>query len=312
MIDEDLRALARDGLVAKPRRLPFALLYDDLGSALFHAITLLPEYGLTRADHRLLARHAGEIVASLAGPIEMAEMGPGSGSKASVLVSAARAAQHRVRFFGIDVSSAALEACARTLEASPGVEVVPVQSRYLQGLSDVQERRSGTAPLLVLFLGSNIGNLEREEAGSFLRRVRAVLRPGDGLLVSADLVKPGPVLEAAYDDPLGVTAAFNLNVLARLNRELDGTFDVRGFRHRARYDEEHRRVEMHLEAVQAQRVLIPGLGLDLAIECGDRIWTESSHKFDADEIARLGRDAGFTASRQWIDEEWPFALTLLG
>ena len=252
MIDEELRRQVRDGLSATPKRLPFALLYDDLGSALFEAITLLPEYGLTRADHRLIARHAGEAVAAFEGPIELAEMGPGSGSKASVIVSKARQVQDVVRFFAIDVSAAALEACVRALEISPGVEVVPVQSPYLQGVADVPARRSATAPLLVLFLGSNVGNLDRDEARSFLARVRASLRPGDGLLLSADLAKSAAQLDAAYADSLGVTSAFNLNVLARLNREFGANFDVRAFRHHARYHEGDRRGEMHLQAERAQ------------------------------------------------------------
>ena len=252
MMDDELQRQVREGLTANPKRLPFALLYDDLGSALFEAITLLPEYGLTDADHRLIAAHAGEAVAAFDGPIELAELGPGSGSKASIVVSSARQVQDVVRFFAIDVSAAALEACGRSLERLSGVEVVPVQASYLTGVADVQARRSRTEPLLLLFLGSNIGNLDRDDARAFLARLGDSLRPGDGLLVSADLTKHAALLDAAYDDSLGVTAAFNLNVLARMNRELGANFDVRSFGHHARYDEAHRRVEMHLQSEREQ------------------------------------------------------------
>jgi L-histidine N-alpha-methyltransferase len=308
VIDEALRAQVRKGLASRPPRLPFALFYDDLGSALFEAITCLPEYGLTRADVRLLTRHAAEAVALLEGPIEIAELGPGSGGKAEIVVRAARGVQDHVRFFAIDVSKAALDACRVRLESIP-IEVVPLEAGYLEGLRDAAQRRNGR-PLLALFLGSNIGNLDRSDAQIFLESVRGALRPGDGLLLSADLVKDPRLLELAYDDALGVTAAFDRNVLARMNRELGADFDLASFRHRATWNAAERRVEMHLEALTRQRVRIEGLELDLDLAAGTSIWSESSHKFTADEIVALGSGAGFACRSQWTDAEWPFTLNL--
>jgi dimethylhistidine N-methyltransferase len=310
VIDDELRARVRAGLAARPRRLPFALLYDDLGSALFEAITHLPEYGLTRADERLIARHGAEAVSFLPTPIEVAELGPGNGRKAIAFVAAARERQGRVRFFAIDVSEAALTACARTLEAETGATVVRVEARYLVGLEEVARLRSPGEPLLVLFLGSNIGNFDREDAGQFLRRLRSHLREGDALLLSADLVKPAAMLERAYDDELGITAAFNRNMLRRLNRELGATFDVAAWRHHARWNAESRRMEMHLEATAPQHVRVAELDLTFDVDRGEMIWTESSNKFEPEEVVGLGEAAGFSCRRQWIDDEWPFALSL--
>jgi L-histidine N-alpha-methyltransferase len=303
--------LARDvsaGLTrAGQKTLPCRYLYDDIGSALFEAITLLPEYGLTRADARLVERHAAEIVARVPGNVVVAELGSGTGSKTRYILE--RFGTREVAYYPIDVSRAALDRCARELAALG--TIVPLESNYLEGLRRVAERRAAGETLLVLFLGSTIGNFEPEEAADFLAAVREHLEPGDALLLGADLVKPLEQTLAAYDDPAGVTAAFNLNLLGRINRELGSDFDLRQFEHVARYDVEAQRIEMHLRSLARQTVSIPKPGLTVEFAPGETIWTESSHKFRPEQIARLARAAGFRLERQWIDCEWPFAESLL-
>jgi len=176
---------------------------------------------------------------------------------------------------------------------------------------DAMARRVTTGRALALFLGSNIGNFDRPGAAEFLRGARASLAGGDTLLIGTDLVKPEPALLLAYDDPLGVTAAFNRNLLVRINRELDADFDVSAFRHLALWNATESRVEMHLVAVRAQRVRIPGASLEVAFEEGETIWTESSYKYRPDEVVRMLERAGFHLVEQWIDDDSGFALTLV-
>jgi len=300
----------RLGLQERPRRLPFECFYDDLGSALFEAITLLPEYGLSRAGRRLLARHRDEVAQRLPAGLEVVELGSGSGKMTRVLLEAL-ALRGPVVYHAVDISPAALEECERELARIPGLTVSPIQGSHIAGLEAAVARRGEGKAVLVLFLGSNIGNFARPEAAVFLRDVRARLRPGDAFLLAADLVKPEPVLLRAYDDPAGVSAAFNRNALARINRELEADFDVSAFRHRAVYNATERRVEMHLVCDSAQDVHVRALGLRLHLAAGEAIWTESSHKFRPGEIAAMGEGAGFEAVAEWTDEDWPFSQTLL-
>ncbi len=302
------------GLIDSSRKtLPSQYLYDDIGSALFEVITLLPEYGLTRADSRLLARHSVEIAAALPRDLLIAELGSGSGTKTRHLLEAAadRRSSGPVRYLPIDISQAALRQCCRALESIPGVEIRPVAASYLDGLSEaVQRRRSGQS-VLALFLGSTIGNFAMPEAQSFLRQIRLALQPGDGLLLGADLVKPERQMLEAYDDGIGATAAFNLNLLARINRELGGEFDLRSFRHVARWNGTRSRIEMHLRSRRRQQVRIADLDCAIEFRKGETIWTESSHKFRPEQIERMAQRAGFECRGQWIDREWPFAESLL-
>ncbi len=308
-LDDEIRR----GLTSDPKRLPSALLYDSLGSALFEAITHLPEYEVTRAGHRLLEAHADRMVApSVPGRVvEIVELGPGAGRKAAVLVRSLRHSQSRVRFIGIDVSTEALAQCRRTLEAIDGVIVDAIEATYLEGLERAAAMRTPGASQLVLFLGSNLSNFDRDEAPAFLAAVRKRMRPGDALLLATDLDKDPRLLLPAYDDALGVTAAFDKNVLARLNREWGADFELGGFVHEARWNAPARRIEMHLRALGPQRVSIAKLGIRLEIAAGESIWTESSHRFSREELAEWARSAGFAIARQWIDEAWPFAQTLL-
>jgi dimethylhistidine N-methyltransferase len=287
------------------RELPSHHLYDAVGSKLFEAITELQEYGLTRADERILLTHAREIARAAGAPAAFAELGSGTGRKTRRILEVAPG----VPYFPIDLSPTALEACGNSLDHLAPVK--PVCAGYLEGLREVAGRCNGNGPLLVLFLGSSIGNFDREGANRFLRQVRQVLRPGDSLLLGADLVKPVEDLLLAYDDPAGVTAAFSLNLLSRVNRELGGNFDLRRFRHEARWDESEQRIEMHAVALSRQAVRVPGAGLRLVIEKGESIRTELSHKYSIRDLDRLARAAGFAVRRRWIDAGWPFAETLL-
>jgi dimethylhistidine N-methyltransferase len=282
--------------------------YDDLGSSLFEAITLLPEYGLTRADERLLGLHSNEI-ARETGPMHLvAELGSGTGKKTRRVLEALSQLYGRCVYRPIDVSLAALAACERDL--SGVADVRPVCADWEDGLATAVRFRAREKPLLVLFLGSSIGNLDRERMLEFLRELRSRLRPGDFFLLGADLVKDVDTMLAAYDDPTGVTAAFNLNVLGRMNRELGANFDMRAFAHEVRWDSARRRIEMHLVSRRDQTVYLEALQTVFEFQTGETIWTESSHKFTAGELDSYAYSSGFCPIRMWIDEEWPFAEAL--
>ncbi|HEX4228592.1 MAG TPA: L-histidine N(alpha)-methyltransferase [Bryobacteraceae bacterium] len=282
--------------------------YDDLGSALFEAITFLPEYGLTRADEHLLAAHASEIAERIGDIPLIAELGSGSGRKTRHILGAWQSRNERPVYRPIDVSSAALSACERELGGVS--EYHPVNGEWLDGLAGISPERTGSAPLLLLFLGSSIGNLDRAEMLGFLRELRGHLRPGDFFLLGADLVKDVDRMLSAYDDPTGVTAAFNLNLLARINRELGGDFDLRSFTHEVRWDSAQRRIEMHLLSCRDQDVNVAALGTDFHFRGGETIWTESSHKFTEVELDGLALSTGFLPVDMWVDENWPFAEAL--
>lgn len=305
-LDESIRR----GLTMPQKQLPSAMLYDALGSMLFEAITFLPEYGVTRAGVELLQRHRDEMVAG-DGELELVELGPGAGRKARLLVEAALKRQPTVHFVGVDVSAQALDDCQFTLEQLDGVTVEKVQASYLEGLERSAQRRRPGVRRLVLFLGSNLSNFDRPEAQRFLREVRARLRPGDALLLATDLDKDPARLLPAYDDALGVTAAFDKNALVRLNREWGADFPLDAFVHRSRWNAQARRVEMHLEAQRALTVRVGALDLTVTFAPGETIWTESSHRFSLDELRTWAAEAGFCVARQWLNDAWPFAQTFL-
>jgi len=292
------------------KELPSKYLYDDVGSALFEVISHLPEYGLTRADERLLRRHADEIVDRVAGPVAIAELGSGSGRKTRWLLEAFCRRQ-RTSYYPVEISHSALVMCERELSDIDAISIVGFEREYLDGLLEVAAYRKTGQSLFVLFLGSTIGNFDRGAGVKFLSEVRCTLQPGDSLLLGTDLEKSTSQLLQAYDDELGVTAAFNLNLLARVNRELGADFDLSQFAHAARINAEARSVEMHLESRRKQVVSIPGAEVVVEFQEGETIWTESSHKYSADEISQTAQDAGFRCEVQWIDEQWPFAENLL-
>lgn len=284
-------------------------LYDEVGSALFEAICLLPEYGLTRADMRLLQAHAGEMISRMPLPTHVAELGSGTGKKTRWILEAL-AQRQSTYYYPIEISPAALAACEKELGQLDFVNVVGYEKPYLEGLQAVVNRREEDERVCVLFLGSTIGNFDRPAADDFLREVRAILEPGDSLLLGTDLEKRVAVQLLAYDDPAGVTAAFNMNVLARINRELGADFDLKQFVHEARWNSKERRIEMHLRSLCRQRVDVPGAGLRIRLEEGETIWTESSHKYSPAEPIAMAARTGFRCEAQWIDEEWPFAQNL--
>jgi L-histidine N-alpha-methyltransferase len=292
------------------KELPSKYLYDAVGSALFEAITVLPEYGVTRAEEALLAQYASDIVGRFPQPCSVAELGSGSGRKTRRLLEALPR-RRVVSYNPIEISPTALQICRRELSDIERIAIVGHERDYLSGLAEVSQARRQGDGLAVLFLGSTIGNFNRGAAAGFLGQIRALLQPGDVLLLGADLDKPLPRLLAAYDDAAGVTAAFNLNLLGRINRELDADFDLRQYRHAARYNAQARSIEMHLVAREPQRVTLAEPGLTISIERDESIWTESSHKYRADEVISLGRAAGFGTAGQWFEHDWGFAETLL-
>jgi len=300
----------REGLEAPQKIVPAEYLYDSIGSALFDAITLLPEYGLTRAEERLLHSSSDEIADKLGPFVTVAELGSGSGRKTSILLEAIVRRQKNVAYWAIDVSVSALQTCRNQVGALDGVQVQTLESSYLVGLAKVCRERPPSTSLLVLFLGSSIGNFSIEEMKRFLKRVRSELCPGDAILLGADLVKPRSQLLRAYDDPAGVTAAFNLNLLARINRQLHGNFKLEAFRHEARWRPDESRVEMHLVSLERQVVTIEGANCRATFQPGESIWTEACQKFTPEGLQSMARQAGFTPRDQWIDSEWQFAENL--
>ena len=307
----EFAADVREGLL-KPaqRELPSKYLYAELGSALYEAICVLPEYGLTRADARLLQQHADEIVDQLPSPIHVAELGSGSGKKTRWVLEALSGRQ-KTYYFPIEISPSALEACEKELGQIDLVSIVGYEQPYIEGLRAVAQGRDEGDHLLVLFLGSTIGNFDRPAGEAFLRDVRESLQAGDALLLGTDLEKDVATQLLAYDDPAGVTAAFNLNLLARINRELGGDFDLSSFRHEARWNGVERRIEMHLRSTKRQAVRIPAANVRLMLHEGETIWTESSHKYRASEVLEMAERTGFRCEGQWIDSEWAFAQNLL-
>ena len=304
---EDVRA----GLSAEPKRLSPKYFYDELGSRLFDAICLLPEYYLTRAEDEILTRDADEIVGAVDGHKTLLEMGSGSAQKTRCIIEALLRQQRELHYIPVDISDSALETSSRVLlQSYPSLRVTAYAGDYYDGLAAIGDRE-GRGRTFALFLGSNIGNFDHSGAREFLRALRRVLRPGDALLLGADLKKPKGVLEAAYDDALGVTAAFNLNLLARINREFGADFDLRAFKHLAVYNEEIGRVEVYAESTRPQNVSLPKLGMDIHFAAGERIHTESSYKYDLEGLSRLAAETGFTRARTWLDQAGQFSSNLL-
>ena len=318
-LDERVSAAVREGLTARPKRLPAWLFYDEAGSRLFDAITELPEYYLTRTERGILAANAAAIMAQAAADARMrprlriVELGAGSADKTRVLLKAATELQGAVAYEPVDVSASALEGARQRIELEiAGVTVTPRVMDYTHGdgsrlhLGPVvaQERR------LVVYIGSSIGNFEPHQAAKLLRRVRAGLRTGDGFLMGVDLAKEESILLAAYDDAAGVTADFNLNLLARLNRELDAEFELDAFEHRAVWNGTESRMEMHLESRTAQRVRVNGLDMEVEFGVGERIHTENSYKYAPGQAEGLLNSAGFEPVESWTDEKRWFRVCL--
>jgi L-histidine N-alpha-methyltransferase len=298
----------RDGLGQTGQKmLPSKYLYDDIGSALFEAITRLSEYGLTRAEERILCRHSRDIAQLLSAHGMVAELGSGSGRKTRQILESL--AHHKsMTYCPIEISSAALVSCERELDDLAHVSILGFEAEYLDGLSKAVERRRPGDAVVVLFLGSSIGNFDRGPAEDFLRGIRQTIEPGDTLLLGTDLEKPLAQLIPAYDDSLGVTEAFNRNLLARINRELGVDFDLSRFEHVALYNARERRIEMHLRSMQAQTVNLDESSFTFRAD--ETIWTESCHKYGRDEPLEMASRTGFECVTQWVDAEWGFAENL--
>lgn len=304
MRDEVLAGLTKAG----QKELPSKYFYNAVGSHLYEAITELPEYGLTRAEERLLRTHAREIVLRLPAAAMVAELGSGSGRKTRWLLEAL-SRRRPTAYYPIEISPRALAMVEREVGGMDSVSVVGVENEYLAGLREVAARRRAGQQLLVLFLGSTLGNFERPMALRFLESVRGILASGDALLLGTDLLKPLPTMLLAYDDPAGVTSAFNLNLLARINREVGADFNLTQFEHEARFNAETSSIEMHLRSRRAQTVTVAGA--QVSFGAGETIWTESSHKYAPGEVEEMALASGFRPEAQWTDDEWPFADTLL-
>jgi dimethylhistidine N-methyltransferase len=313
---------ARAYLTRTPRQMASRYFYDALGSRLFDAICELPWYRVTRAETMLLARHGREILRQSGTPARIVELGSGSGAKLAVLAESRGRHAGPIQLHLIDISPAALETAARALDALPNVEVVTHHATYESGLAAVTDTSDGhgvsdaasndraTDTTLALFLGSNIGNFDRAAGDGLLTKLRAALAPGDCLLLGTDLVKPEAELLMAYDDPLGVTAAFNLNLFARMNRELGANFALDQLKHVALWNAQDSRVEMHIESLSEQRIVIPAASLEFVLARGERIWTENSHKYTPLAVDQMLARSGFVIRQRWTDVEAGFALTL--
>lgn len=299
----------REGLTAPHKRLPCCYFYDEEGSRLFEAICELPEYYLPVAEREILHGHAAAVAAQFQVSPALVELGSGSAVKTRLLIEALLDRHKRLDYIPIDISRPALEeSAAGLLHDYPTLRIHAVAGEYYEGLRHL----AGIGrPKLILWLGSSIGNLDRSEAAAFLRRVRGLLSPDDRLLVGIDLRKDRAVLEPAYDDAQGVTARFNLNILARINRELDGCFDLETFRHRAVYDEEAGRIEMYLVSSRTQSVPIEDLRLMVPFAAGEAIHTENSYKYSRAEIETLASAAQLRLHDQWLDARGRFSANLL-
>jgi dimethylhistidine N-methyltransferase len=295
-----------EGLTSDPKRLPPHLFYDARGSRLFEEITEQPEYYLTDAESAIFEAHADEIVAGLPDGTSLVELGAGSARKTRHLLEALLARGDGLVFHPIDVSAAALEEARQALEPDyEDLQVDPVVGRYREGLAEVGV--DGAPAKLVVFMGSSIGNMEPDDARDFLASVRETLAPEDRLLLGTDLVKDRETLEAAYNDAAGVTAAFNRNVLERLNRELGAGFPLDDFAHRAFWNEDASRVEMHLEAEEVCTVDLGDLDREVRFEAGETIHTENSYKFTLEDVDDMVESADLAREATWTDEGERFA-----
>jgi L-histidine Nalpha-methyltransferase len=305
---EQFAADVRYYLSLTPRQLPSRYLYDDLGSALFESICRLPWYTITRAEMRLLVAHGESVFRRLPSLTRVVELGPGNGEKLRALLQAATRRHGSIDVHLVDVSPSALAIAGQNIGNLGDVRVITHQATYDSGLREALTQRNGRT--LVAFLGSNIGNFDPPGAAAFLQNIRASVGDGDAVLLGVDLVKATVRLLAAYDDPLGVTAAFNRNLLVRINRELGASIDLDAFSHRAVWNAEQGRVEMHLVARTDQTLHLPRAHVDDHLKAGETIWTESSYKYVPEQINDLLESCGFNATAQWIDREDAFALTM--
>jgi L-histidine Nalpha-methyltransferase len=299
----------RSGLSGSDKKLEPRFFYDAEGSRLFELITRLPEYYLTEREQSILSEHSGVIAEAFGSPMEIVEFGSGNSCKTRMMIEAALRRQPDLRYIPIDISGHYLRSASlQLLEEYPRLRVAAVAAEYYTALRHLPARQNRR---LFLFLGSNIGNFEPDEASRFLQAVAAAMGPDDSLLLGADLVKEVSVIEAAYNDVQGITAQFNLNVLVRINRELGGNFDLSAFRHEARWDPDAQRIEMRLVSEADQEVEIPRLDLTVRFRKGEPVVTEYSHKYTLESLRRLAASGGFQPEQHWLDDKQWFGLFLM-
>jgi L-histidine N-alpha-methyltransferase len=319
---EDFAADVERGLAAQSKYVSPKYLYDEVGSQLFEQICLQPEYYLTRTEASILNKHAPVISKLLGSNIEIIELGSGSSSKTAILLSYLSLQKKRIYYFPIDISSSILMESTRRLKSQfPNISIIGIRSDYDLGIDKAAAAAAGCMSAernqeipdmkLVLFLGSSIGNFELIEARSLLGSVRKKLHTNDLLLVGFDLQKDESVLNAAYNDKAGITAKFNLNLLARINRELDGNLELGKFEHHAFYSREQQRMEMHLVSKTNQQLYIGALGKTFSIRKGESIHTENSYKYTLNQIAALAEDCSFTLEKNFMDKNRWFNIALL-
>jgi L-histidine N-alpha-methyltransferase len=298
------------GLSTTPKSLPCQYFYDEEGSELFEAICDLPEYYLTRAETAILTEHGAEIAALSDEPVTLVELGSGSSVKTRILIDHLVRRQHNLRYVPVDISPTALKKSSEQLLADfPGLEILALASEYKSGLELVHDMQGPAR--LILWLGSNIGNFERPAATEFLVAVRAAMAPADRLLVGVDLRKDATILQPAYDDAQGITARFNLNILAHVNRQLGGHFRLDRFSHRATYDVEEGRVAMYLVSDLEQTVAIDRLHMHVRFATGESVHTEYSYKYSREEIENTAAAADLNLERHFLDAAQRFSLNLL-
>lgn len=304
---ETFAEAVRAGLTATPKTLPCRFFYDAAGSALFEQICELPEYYLTRTEDAILREHADAMVAGWLDPPVLIELGSGSSTKTRRLIGAALAAHGHLDYVPIDVSPTILEASARDLVRDfLHLRVTGYAGDYRVALAELSRRIH--KPKCFVFLGSSLGNYADAEAVELLGHVARAMGPTDRLLLGTDLAKGRAILEAAYDDARGVTAAFNVNLLVRVNRELGADFDTDAFVHQARWREDLGRVEMHLVSRVEQTVAVPGAGITVRFEAGESIHTENSRKYTPELLESLAGRAGFAVERTWTDPDRRFQV----
>jgi L-histidine Nalpha-methyltransferase len=308
----DFAADVRQGLTGERKSLPPRWFYDELGSSLFDTICFLPEYYVLRAEAEVLVSRVHEIVDALGVHARLIELGSGSARKTRILLDAITARQRALEYVPVDVDAAMLERSGRDLLTDyPALRVTAICGDFTRPSVPLASLSRPLGRTVVLFLGSTIGNLEPDQAAAMLGDLRSALHPGDALLLGADLRKDPSILEPAYNDALGVTAAFNLNLLQRINRELGGDFDLAAFDHHAFYDRIRGRIEMHLLSRSRQTVRIEALHLDVHFDAGESIHTENSYKHDEQSIGALAAGSGFAVQRTWTDSRKWFADVLL-
>lgn len=300
------------GLLVRPRSLSPWMFYDAEGSRLFERITLLPEYYLTRTERNIFRVYANDIVRTAqdgkGGLLRFVELGAGTASKTGILLDEAARVQGEVLYVPIDVSADSLQAAHKSISGKlKHVRIRPVVANYV---TQPLRLKPFDGTTVALYIGSSIGNFSPQEGRSILRNLRAQLTPGDALLLGTDMVKDEKTLIAAYNDKQDVTAEFNLNILARLNRQLDADFDLARFRHLAEWNATESRMEMYLESLDVQTVQIPKAWVNVDFSMGERIHTENSYKFTREIIRSLIEDAGFRTERMWTDERSWFAVSL--